>query len=66
LPGRDFSILQRFFRTGDEDLFAGLERDLGDDGSLTLRSFCRLPAAAPLMLFRMLTEAWIELTYGSA
>jgi len=65
LPERDFSILQRFFRTGDEDLFAGLERDLGDDGSLTSRSFRRPPAAALLMLFRMLTEVAIELTYGS-
>jgi hypothetical protein len=50
LAERDFSILQRFFRTGDEDLFAGLECDLGDDGSLTSRSFRRPPAAAPLML----------------
>ena len=65
MPERDLSIFQRLFRTGDEDLFVGLECDLGDDGSLTSRRFRRPPAAALLMLIAMLTEAGIELTYGS-
>jgi hypothetical protein len=65
LAERDFSLFQRFFRTGDEDLLVGLDCDLGDDGFLTSRSFRRPPAAALLMLIGMLTEAWIELTYGA-
>jgi hypothetical protein len=64
LAERDLSLFQRFLRFGDEDLFAGLECDLGDDRSLTSRSF-RRPAAALLILIGMLTEAWIELTYGA-
>jgi hypothetical protein len=63
LAERDLSLFQRFL--GDEDLFAGLECDLGDDRSLTSRSFRRPPAAALLMLIGMLTEAWLELTYGA-
>jgi len=65
LPERDLSVFQRLFGTGDENLFVGLERDLGDDGFLTSRSFRRPPAAALLMLYAMLTDAGIELTYGS-
>jgi hypothetical protein len=63
LAERDLSLFQRFL--GDEDLLAGLECDLGDDRSLTSRSFRRPPAAALLMLIGMLTEAWLELTYGA-
>jgi hypothetical protein len=65
LAERDLSLFQRFLRFGAEDLFGGLECDLGDDRSLTSRSFRRPPATALLMLIGMLTEAWIELTYGA-
>jgi hypothetical protein len=64
LPKRYFSLIERFLRSGDEDLFVVLECDLGDDSSLTWRRFRIPPAAARLMLFGMLTEARIELTYG--
>jgi hypothetical protein len=65
LAERDLSIFQRLFHTGDEELLVGLECDLGDDGFLTSRRFRRPAAAALLILFAMLTEALVELTYGS-
>ena len=62
---RDLSVYKRFLDTGDEDWFVVFERDLGDDSSLTWRGF-RIPrAGVRLMLMAMLTEARIELTYGS-
>ena len=62
---RDLSVFQRFLRPGGEDLLVVGESDLGDDSSLRWRGF-RIPrAAVRLMLVGMLTEAQVELTYGS-